>query len=88
VSIDNFVAIVRGKDGIYRGYDCCASLEYKTISDYRRKGSKIFEAKNAIVATAKFYEYDDKLIEEIGVSVEYGYLYVNSGKDKILFKKP
>ena len=68
MSADNFLAIVRGKDGKYRGYHCCASMDYHKISDYRRYGTKHFEVDTREEAIEKAQA------EEF---LEYGYNFVN-----------
>ena len=34
MNADNFIAIVRGNDGLYSGYDCFASSSYNKLEDY------------------------------------------------------
>ena len=67
MSLDNIVAIVKGRDGKFRGYSCCASNEYRKISDYRKYGYKIFEVNSVEEAISKAQEAE----------TEYGYLFVN-----------
>ena len=67
MSTRNFIFIIKNSKGKFTGYECYASLDYNRLSDYRKYGIKIFEAKSAEEAIKKAQkEY-----------TEYGYKFVN-----------
>jgi hypothetical protein len=67
MSYDNFLAIIQEPDGSFTAYDCSASMDWKTIEDYRN-GEWVFNAADVeeAVRKAEFYR-----------PCEYGYHFVS-----------
>ena len=65
MSADNWIAVIKGVDGKFRGYDLCASVDYRNIEEMQ-KGQPLFE-----VATI-----EKAVVEAQQHSSEYGYQFV------------
>ena len=67
MSEDGFTLIIKGKDKKYRGYSCCASMEYKTRKDYEKMPLEFTATtiEEAILEAQKQYH-------------EYGYNFYNA----------
>ena len=66
MSADNFVAI-KYEDGKYKGYECCASLDYNSLLDYEQQGNKCFVADT----------WQEAVDAADDINAEYGYQFVS-----------
>ena len=66
MSEDGYTSIIKGKDGKFRGYSCCASMDYETQEDIE---------KNVVEFVADTVEEAIKKAQTIWH--EYGYSFYN-----------